>query len=92
MLKIDRSFIAKIDEKENSTLLSAIITMAHSLNLEVVAEGIEEQYQSAFLKREHCDYMQGYLFSKPLSATAIADYLTDRESQGRLTVVGNPRA
>lgn len=92
VLKIDRSFIAKIDEKENSTLLSAIITMAHSLNLEVVAEGIEEQYQSAFLKREHCDYMQGYLFSKPLSATAIADYLTDRESQGRLTVVGNPRA
>ncbi len=92
VLKIDRSFIAKIDEGENSTLLSAIITMAHALNLEVVAEGIEEPFQSAFLKQEGCDYMHGYLFSKPLPATAIADYLFDNRPQGRLTVVGNPGA
>ncbi len=92
VLKIDRSFIAKIDEKDNSILLSAIITMAHALNLKVVAEGIEEQYQSTFLKQQSCDYMQGYLFSRALPAAAIADYLIDNRQQGRLTVVGKSGA
>ncbi|MGI9293882.1 MAG: bifunctional diguanylate cyclase/phosphodiesterase [Pseudomonadales bacterium] len=82
ILKIDRSFIAKIEEQDSSTILSAIITMAHALNLEVVAEGIEEQSQVTFLNKEGCDFMQGYMFSRPRPAGEIAAYLYENMAGG----------
>lgn len=71
-IKIDQSFIADIakDEK-NEAIIKAIISMSHNLGLEVVAEGIEEQFQVAFLKRYHCQKGQGYLYNKPLSVEAV---------------------
>ncbi|WP_243495538.1 EAL domain-containing protein [Priestia aryabhattai] len=68
-LKIDRSFIQDIQEDySNSEIAQAIISLSQSLKLEVIAEGVEEEYQKAFLMENGCDHMQGYLFSKPLAA------------------------
>ncbi|MEH7292879.1 EAL domain-containing protein [Priestia megaterium] len=68
-LKIDRSFIQDIqNDYSNSEIAQAIISLSQSLKLEVIAEGVEEEYQKAFLMKNGCDHMQGYLFSKPLAA------------------------
>lgn len=69
VLKIDRSFVKGIHiNKANSAIITAIITMAHQLDLKVVAEGVESQEELDFLKRHGCDGMQGFLFSYPVSA------------------------
>lgn len=66
-LKIDRSFIQDIQEDySNSEIAEAIINLAQSLRLQVVAEGVEEEYQKEFLIKNNCYHMQGYLFSKPI--------------------------
>jgi diguanylate cyclase (GGDEF)-like protein/PAS domain S-box-containing protein len=66
-LKIDRSFvIALIDGSEGFELVSAIISLAHSMKLNVVAEGVETEEQSRLLRLLNCDEIQGYLFSKPV--------------------------
>ncbi|TWC41564.1 diguanylate cyclase (GGDEF)-like protein [Pseudomonas sp. SJZ079] len=71
ILKIDRSFILNLQENNNGVILSAIITMAHSLGMQVVAEGVEDHDHLAFLIAEGCDLLQGYLFSTPLPAGEI---------------------
>jgi EAL domain-containing protein (putative c-di-GMP-specific phosphodiesterase class I) len=66
-LKIDRSFICTmLDEPDTMTLVSGIISLAHSLRLKVVAEGVETEEQADALRALRCEQMQGYLFSKPL--------------------------
>lgn len=68
-LKIDRCFVRGIaSDSKNSAIAIAIIQMAHGLDLRVVAEGVETEAERAFLHQHQCDEMQGYLFSKPLSA------------------------
>ncbi|MFY8274040.1 EAL domain-containing protein [Pseudoalteromonas sp. SSDWG2] len=72
-LKIDASFVSKVpDEYGNSEIVSAIVAMAKSLNLEVVAEGVEKTCQQDFLKALGCDYLQGYLIGKPCSSADFA--------------------
>jgi len=67
-LKIDRSFIRDIGtDPEAAAIPTAIISMAKSLNLEVIAEGVENEEQMSFLRLHHCDQIQGYYLSKPLS-------------------------
>jgi diguanylate cyclase (GGDEF)-like protein len=76
VLKIDRSFMAQIpDNAANATLIRAIIAMAHALELEVVAEGIERRDQAGFLLVQHCEYGQGYMYSKPLTADELRGHL-----------------
>ncbi|QFK71072.1 EAL domain-containing protein [Pradoshia sp. D12] len=65
-LKIDKSFVD--DFESNSKIISAIISMSHSLNLKVIAEGVETDKQMAFLKSIRCDEVQGYLYSEPVPA------------------------
>ena len=66
-VKVDRSFIMDIPESaDDKAITSAVIAMAHRLNMEVVAEGVEEQSQLDFLLEHDCEYAQGYLFAKPL--------------------------
>jgi diguanylate cyclase (GGDEF)-like protein len=75
-LKIDRSFV--IDAHQNSedaAIVHAIISMAHSLGLKVIAEGVETKQQLLFLRRMQCDEVQGYYLSKPLAAEDCADRL-----------------
>jgi diguanylate cyclase (GGDEF)-like protein/PAS domain S-box-containing protein len=67
VLKVDREFIKDIpDHLDDMEITAAIISMAHRLNMRVVAEGIETQVQQVFLEEHHCDLGQGYLFSKPV--------------------------
>jgi len=72
-LKIDRSFVVDMASKSDSmAVVSIIISLAHSLNLKVVAEGVETQEQLTLLKLLRCDEMQGYLFRPPLPAELAA--------------------
>jgi len=78
-LKIDRSFIiTMLKDPTVMTLVSTIISMAHSLRLKVVAEGVDAEEQAKVLKRLGCDQMQGFLFSKPVSFDEIAVLLGSR--------------
>jgi diguanylate cyclase (GGDEF)-like protein/PAS domain S-box-containing protein len=75
-LKIDRSFIINMhNDADAMSLISTIISLAHSLRLSVVAEGVETEEQAKYLRLLRCDEMQGYLFSKPLPFDAIASLL-----------------
>ncbi|MBF0454997.1 MAG: EAL domain-containing protein [Magnetococcales bacterium] len=66
-LKIDQSFVRDLSaDSEDAQIVSAIISMSHSLNLKVVAEGVETKEQLDFLTTRGCDYIQGYYFSRPL--------------------------
>ncbi|MEG4458556.1 EAL domain-containing response regulator [Microcoleus sp. N9_A1] len=76
VLKIDRCFISNItDGCTNAAIVKAIIEMAHSLCLEVIAEGVETEAEKDFLWRYECDAMQGYLFSPPVSAADFEQLL-----------------
>ena len=75
-LKIDRSFIQDIAaDPGNGVLASAIVAMAHSLKMGVIAEGVETAEQLAYLQEHHCETFQGYYFSKPLPSTAMTTLL-----------------
>jgi diguanylate cyclase (GGDEF)-like protein len=76
-LKIDRSFIDKI--LENASIVQAIISLAHSLNLNVVAEGVETKAQLELLRQLGCDQYQGYLKSPAVSATEFAELLRQEQ-------------
>ncbi|HEY7672272.1 MAG TPA: EAL domain-containing protein [Gammaproteobacteria bacterium] len=68
-LKIDQSFVRDVSiDRDNAAIVKTIIQMAHSLGLEVVAEGVESQDQLAFLKSQRCDYAQGHLFGDPMTS------------------------
>ena len=81
-IKIDRSFVAKLPNDKNAlAVVTAIIGLAKSLNLKVVAEGIETVEQFACLAKLGCQYGQGYLFGKPLPAVEATKLLEMRSSQ-----------
>ncbi|MCE1239157.1 MAG: EAL domain-containing protein [Azonexaceae bacterium] len=76
ILKVDRSFVIECDAgNEGLAITRAIVSLAHSLNLRVVAEGVEKQTQLAVLNALGCQEFQGYLFAKPLAEVQLADYL-----------------
>ncbi len=71
-LKIDKSFVENLEAQANDRALSeAIVVMAHKLGLKIIAEGVETEAQHKFLKAAGCDYMQGYLFSEPMTVDAF---------------------
>ncbi|HIE01345.1 MAG TPA: EAL domain-containing protein, partial [Thiotrichaceae bacterium] len=75
-LKIDRSFIQDIGKNEDdAAITSAIIAMAHSLRLSVVAEGVENLVQLVFLQAQQCEIIQGYFFSPPISVEDMTNML-----------------
>ena len=76
-LKIDRSFIHAIDEDMSQKLVSAIIGLAHNLNLSVVAEGIENFEQLSYIEKKNCEELQGFLFSKPLTFDTFVEFLEE---------------
>jgi len=84
-LKIDRSFVRGLHTNpQDAVIARAIITLAHGLGLQVVAEGVETERQFQFLAEEGCDYAQGYLISVPLTARRAHDYM---RTQAEFTVI-----
>ncbi len=78
VLKIDRSFIKDVmTDSDDAVITKAIIAMAHSLSLEVIAEGVETEEQLGFLRENGCDVMQGYYFSRPVSAAGMTKLLEE---------------
>jgi diguanylate cyclase (GGDEF)-like protein/PAS domain S-box-containing protein len=75
-LKIDRLFIHDVaTNPDDAAITTAIIAMAKSLHLKVIAEGVENEEQMSFLRKHHCDEIQGYYFSRPLAIDKVADKL-----------------
>jgi len=76
ILKIDQCFIHKIDQNpKNAAIAQAIITMAHQLNLRVVAEGVETTEELTFVYENNCDEIQGYFFSEPITSEEFTQLL-----------------
>ncbi len=88
-LKIDGSFVRDVNvDLENAAIVSSILTMARHLGLKVVAECVENGEQASFLRAHQCDEIQGYYFSEPLPADALADRLRSTTSPMSLSTTG----
>ena len=89
LLKIDKSFVGGMEQREeNRKLVHAMINLAHNLNLEVVADGVETREQLDLLRGFGCDQVQGFLISKPLPLPELVEYLTFDGHQATRDVVG----
>ena len=80
ILKIDRSFIMRSGKSDRyDAIIEAIVRLAHNLDMEVVAEGVETAEQVLLLKSLKCDFGQGYFFSRPLEESDAAEVVTNDE-------------
>lgn len=78
-LKLDRSFVQEIGRgPDSSVICDATIGLAHNLGLKLVAEGVETQVQYDYLRQKGCDLLQGYLFSRPIPADQVLEYIRQR--------------
>ncbi len=85
-LKIDRSFVRDItSQNSNAPIALAVIALAHSLGHKVIAEGVETKEQLEFMRNHGCDAVQGYYFSKPLTAASLTEYLHSQRGLARST-------
>jgi len=82
-LKIDQSFVREIGRKgQSGPVISAVVAMAHRLELHVVAEGVETAEQEDFLRREGCDALQGFRLARPMAASALTHLLARERAKG----------
>ena len=81
-LKIDQSFVKDLTtDPGDAAIVISMITLAHNLDLTVVAEGVETEEQLGFLRAEACDEAQGYLISKPMPGEEFAEWVQTRETE-----------
>ncbi|HVL01907.1 MAG TPA: EAL domain-containing protein, partial [Dongiaceae bacterium] len=84
ILKVDRSFVMDIPHDEDDMeITAAVIAMAHKLGLKVVAEGVELAEQAEFLKENHCDFVQGYYYGKPMPVSALYESVKNLQAGQR---------
>lgn len=84
LLKVDREFVRDVDtDKVDADIVNAIITLAHALDVKVIAEGVETEAQHQFLRQQGCDFLQGYLYGKPIPADEFSEQL----QQGKAYVI-----
>ena len=88
-LKVDQSFVRNLTTSANDAAIArSVILLGHSLNLIVIAEGVETEAQLAWLRAQHCEEMQGYLFSRPVPATEFETLLvSDKRLGGEIVKV-----
>lgn len=80
-LKLDRSFVRDIETDSNDVAFcTTTLALAHNLGLVVIAEGVETEAQRLLLTSHQCDFMQGYLFSKPLPAEAALAFIQSKSA------------
>jgi EAL domain-containing protein (putative c-di-GMP-specific phosphodiesterase class I) len=81
-VKIDRSFINKVTANgKNLEIITHIVSLAKSLNFEVIAEGVEMEHQLANIKKLHCGFGQGFLFARPMAENAIDLWIQEQKRQ-----------
>ena len=91
-LKVDRSFVNGVCQSEDdATIVKAIISLAHSLNMHVIAEGAETADQVEFLRQHQCDQVQGYFFSRPISYGNLMVLLERERLHGFKSVLDSAR-
>jgi EAL domain-containing protein (putative c-di-GMP-specific phosphodiesterase class I) len=89
-LKIDRSFVMAMTENaDDMAIVSSIISLAHGLDLNVVAEGVETEEQRKLLRLLRCDQMQGYLFSRPVAKDDLANLLQRERNEAAAEPYGS---
>ncbi|MDZ7782767.1 MAG: EAL domain-containing protein [Halioglobus sp.] len=88
-LKIDQSFVSDLDTPDGAAIVDAILALANTLNLRVIAEGIENERHLSYLVRNHCDLLQGFYFSRPLYPEDVPAMLEENFSQQIKKVVGS---
>jgi EAL domain-containing protein (putative c-di-GMP-specific phosphodiesterase class I) len=82
MIKIDKSLVWNLEKDYKSVMIvRSIITLGHSLNLKIIAEGIETQEQFRILNELNCDYIQGYLIGKPMEALEFEHRFIKKETE-----------
>ncbi|MCH8499220.1 MAG: GGDEF domain-containing response regulator [Marinobacter sp.] len=82
LVKIDKSFVQELGQSGDAEhIIRAIISLAHSLHMSVVAEGVETESQLEFLREQHCDEVQGYHFARPMPWQHLLDFLAERNRQ-----------
>lgn len=85
-IKIDRTFIKDvIQNRSDAAITQGVISMAHHLSLEVVAEGVETEAHAAFLRRNNCDLLQGYAFARPMPFTELIDFMNQQGGHPNLS-------
>lgn len=81
-LKIDKSFIDNVmHNTDDASIVQAVIALGHNMNMQIIAEGVETEQQVSFLKEHHCDYGQGYFYSRPLNAGKMKELVEKFERQ-----------
>ncbi|WP_016707937.1 MULTISPECIES: putative bifunctional diguanylate cyclase/phosphodiesterase [Pseudoalteromonas] len=86
-LKVDKAFIDDMQTERGRNMVDSIVTIAHNLDLHVVAEGVEQADQIAILEELNCETMQGYYYSKPLSRIEFTEFLQKQQNQAALSLV-----
>jgi EAL domain-containing protein (putative c-di-GMP-specific phosphodiesterase class I) len=86
-LKVDKAFIDDMTNERGRNMVDSIVTIAHNLDLHVVAEGVEQAHQIDILKKLNCETVQGYYYSKPLSKSEFTEFLKQQQTKAAPSLI-----